>query len=153
MRPGHSCLVSPRSHRGADPHLENIVTPVRVLTTFTISPVLHPYPPCPTQQYSQHKRSIFPVGDVCGSVPGSRNDVVILEEPEHLTWYHPGKTWTDRFNRVVGIIHTNYLEYIRREKHGGFQAFVVEHVNHWTTKSNCTQVGGGWVGSSVGKSG
>ena len=82
------------------------------------------------------------MGDVCGSVPGSRNDVVILEEPEHLTWYHPGRKLTDKFNRVVGVIHTNYLEYIRREKNGGFQAFVVEHVNHWTTKCNCTQVGG-----------
>ena len=53
------------------------------------------------------------------------NDIAILEEPEHLNWYHYGKRWNDKFNRVVGVVHTNYLEYIKTKKNKALQVFLV----------------------------
>ncbi|KAE9619552.1 Digalactosyldiacylglycerol synthase 1 [Lupinus albus] len=91
-------------------------------------------------KFSKERRSIIPAGDTSQFVPFKDADIAILEEPEHLNWYHHGKRWTDKFKHVVGIVHTNYLEYIKREKHGALQAFLVKHVNNWVTRAYCHKV-------------
>ncbi|KAM7261727.1 hypothetical protein ACFE04_020804 [Oxalis oulophora] len=91
-------------------------------------------------KFSRQRRSIIPTGDTCQFIPSKEADIAILEEPEHLNWYHHGKRWTDKFNHVVGIIHTNYLEYIKREKYGAFQAFLVKHVNNLVARAHCHKV-------------
>ncbi|KAL2636216.1 hypothetical protein R1flu_007695 [Riccia fluitans] len=91
-------------------------------------------------KFSSEKRSIFAAGDISQFIPDKDADVAVLEEPEHLAWYYHGKRWTDKFKHVVGIVHTNYLEYIKREKNGPLRAFLVEHVNNWLARAYCHKV-------------
>lgn len=91
-------------------------------------------------QFSKQRRSIIPAGDTSQFISSKEADIAILEEPEHLNWYHHGKRWTDKFNHVVGIVHTNYLEYIKREHNGPLKAFFVKHINTWVTRAYCNKV-------------
>ncbi|ONK57517.1 uncharacterized protein A4U43_C09F1310 [Asparagus officinalis] len=91
-------------------------------------------------KFAKERRSILPAGDTSQFISSKEADIAILEEPEHLNWYHHGKRWTDKFNHVVGVVHTNYLEYIKREKNGAIQAFFVKHINNWVTRAYCNKV-------------
>ena len=91
-------------------------------------------------RYAPEKCSILPVGDPTAYVPDSAADVAILEEPEHLTWYHHGKRWTDKFAHVVGVVHTNYLDYARREEGGTSKEVLLRYINSWVTRVHCHKV-------------
>lgn len=97
------------------------------------------------QQFTKERRSIIPAGDTSKFIPSKEADIAILEEPEHLNWYHHGNRWTDKFNHVVGVVHTNYLEYIKREKFGAFQAFLVKHINNIVARAYCDKVRLKWL--------
>ncbi|GAB2271668.1 Digalactosyldiacylglycerol synthase 2, chloroplastic [Dionaea muscipula] len=90
-------------------------------------------------KFALDKRSILPVGDITEIIPDEESDVAVLEEPEHLTWFHHGKRWKTKFRLVVGVVHTNYLEYIRREKNA-MQANLAKHVNNWVVSIYCHKV-------------
>jgi len=67
-------------------------------------------------KYAPALGSIIPTQDIQQFVPKD-TACIILEEPEHLTWYHSGKRWIRAFDRyvpVVGVMHTNYVDYARR---------------------------------------
>lgn len=91
-------------------------------------------------KFSREKRSILAVGDITSIIPDEEADVAVLEEPEHLTWYHHGKRWKTKFRLVVGIVHTNYLEYVKREKNGRLYAFLLKYVNSWVVDIYCHKV-------------
>ena len=44
-------------------------------------------------------RSIMPLEDPAGGVPKAERDVAILEEPEHLNWFH--RCLTRLFDRSI----------------------------------------------------
>ena len=90
-------------------------------------------------RYATDKMSIIPVGDVSSHIKNS-NDVAVLEEPEHLNWFHTGPRWSDTFEHVVGIIHTNYLDYVRLENHGKVKEKALGFVNSVVSRVHCHKV-------------
>lgn len=76
-------------------------------------------------RYHADLKSIFAMGDICAVLRNQTDGgdladaVCILEEPDHLNWYRaPGEGWTKVFDYVVGILHTNYVEYAGTQFHG-----------------------------------
>ncbi|KAG9137079.1 hypothetical protein Leryth_025919 [Lithospermum erythrorhizon] len=90
-------------------------------------------------KFNLEMRSIIALGDITKVIPSNELDIAVLEEPEHLTWYHHGKRWKSRFRYVVGIVHTNYVEYVKREKNA-FQAYLVKFMNSWVVNIYCHKV-------------
>jgi hypothetical protein len=43
-----------------------------------------------------------------------------------LPRYHHGRRWTDKFRHVVGVMHTNYLDYARREESGHIKELLLK---------------------------
>lgn len=91
-------------------------------------------------QFAVDKGSILAAGDISEVIPDEEADIAILEEPEHLTWFHHGKRWKTKFRLVIGIVHTNYLEYVKREKNGRMKAFLLKYVNTWVVGIYCHKV-------------
>ncbi|CAG9464069.1 unnamed protein product [Pedinophyceae sp. YPF-701] len=91
-------------------------------------------------RYAPEKGSILAVGDITSYIPKEESDIAILEEPEHLNWYHHGPRWTNRFNHVVGIVHTNYLDYARREDMGEIKSLILRGINNVVSRSHCHKV-------------
>lgn len=50
--------------------------------------------------------------------------------------YHHGRRWTDKFQHVVGVMHTNYLDYARREERG----HIKEALLRWDGSGGCLGV-------------
>ncbi|OVA13199.1 hypothetical protein BVC80_757g15 [Macleaya cordata] len=91
-------------------------------------------------KFATDKRSILAVGDITEIIPDEVADIAVLEEPEHLTWFHHGRRWKTKFRLVIGVVHTNYLEYVRREKNGRLQAFLLKYINSWVIHIYCHKV-------------
>lgn len=91
-------------------------------------------------RYAPEKCSILGVGDITSYIPDDEADIAILEEPEHLNWYHHGRRWTDKFKHVVGVCHTNYLDYARREEGGRAKAMLLGAINSLVCRQHCHKV-------------
>ena len=71
----------------------------------------------------------------------SQSDICVLEEPEHLTWYHNGPNWRHRFKLVVGVVHTNYIYYAKSWSGGGpLAAATLQQINWNMCQAYCDKV-------------
>ena len=121
--------------------------------------------------YNETFGSIFPVVDICATIPADEADICVLEEPEHLNWFRVINTpeaeddgaakettaatatahgdttrattqedhslgWASKFRHVVGILHTNYGDYVRQ--YGlGFSAPALNSLSSLVVKAYC----------------
>lgn len=90
-----------------------------------------------SSRYHFGLKSIFAMGDIL-SVISEDQDICILEEPEHLNWYRsPGDGWTKRFRYVIGIIHTNYLDYASSHYSGLWTAPAIKIMSSAMVRAYC----------------
>jgi digalactosyldiacylglycerol synthase len=93
-------------------------------------------------RYDLVRGSILPLGDTtkfCNpATDGARRDLCILEEPEHLNWYHCGRNWRRRFKLVVGVVHTNYIQYAKLYQPENVA--IVRFINSLVCRAYCDRV-------------
>lgn len=70
-------------------------------------------------RYDRLLLGISPVGNPMDSVARMHTDIVVLEEPEHINWFHIGAQWTHNFQHVVssGFLQTPYLNALNAFQH------------------------------------
>ena len=89
-------------------------------------------------RYHNGLKSIFAMGDIMSAIPDSDADVCILEEPEHLNWFRaPGDGWTKKFRFVIGIIHTNYVDYASAHYTGLWSAPAIRVISSAMVRAYC----------------
>mmetsp|Transcript_12657 Transcript_12657/g.13570 ORF Transcript_12657/g.13570 Transcript_12657/m.13570 type:complete len:754 (-) Transcript_12657:839-3100(-) len=90
---------------------------------------------------SKSQNSVYSTGDITALIPEEEVDICILEEPEHLNWYRaPGDSWTDKFNHVVGIIHTNYFVYAQDQPAAFVRAPAMRLLCSWMCRAHCHRI-------------
>jgi len=89
-------------------------------------------------RYHSGLKSVFAMGDIMSVIPDADCDICILEEPEHLNWYRaPGSGWTKKFRFVIGIIHTNYVEYASSHYSGLWTAPAIRVMSSAMVRAYC----------------
>eukprot|EP01039_Chlorochromonas_danica_P006576 gene6576-7266_t len=94
-------------------------------------------------RYHDEYHSVFPMGDVSALIPDELADVCVLEEPEHLNWFKApftAKSWMDKFNHVVGVIHTNYVMYSKTYTLGQIKGPLLYFINQGMCRAYCHKI-------------
>ena len=89
-------------------------------------------------RYDVVRGSILPLGDTTRWMGDQRRELCVLEEPEHLNWYHGGRNWRRQFQMVVGVVHTNYLSYARIYQPENVP--IVSSINRLVCRAYCDRV-------------
>lgn len=93
--------------------------------------------------YAKDVGSVFPLSDIVTAIGTEfERDVLVMEEPEHLTWYYFGDKLTSQFRFVVGVIHTNYVAYALNWDFpiGIFKGAALWFYNKWCTRAHTHRI-------------
>jgi len=92
-------------------------------------------------RHEQMENSIYSMGDIVSLIPEEEAQICILEEPEHLNWYRaPGESWTNKFEHVVGIVHTNYFVYAQEQPGALIRAPAMRLLSSWMCRAHCHRI-------------
>eukprot|EP00531_Pseudo-nitzschia_arenysensis_P001122 CAMPEP_0116120076 /NCGR_PEP_ID=MMETSP0329-20121206/2987_1 /TAXON_ID=697910 /ORGANISM="Pseudo-nitzschia arenysensis, Strain B593" /LENGTH=909 /DNA_ID=CAMNT_0003613831 /DNA_START=250 /DNA_END=2979 /DNA_ORIENTATION=+ len=93
-------------------------------------------------RYHTDLGSVFAMGDIIQELPPDELDVCVLEEPEHLNWFRAPsmKSWTKQYNYVVGIVHTNYDQYVSQHYTGLWTAPAIRLMSAAMVRAYCHKV-------------
>ncbi len=93
-------------------------------------------------RYHADLGSVFAMGDIIQELPPDELDVCVLEEPEHLNWFRAPsmKSWTKQYNYVVGIVHTNYDQYVSQHYTGLWTAPAIRLMSAAMVRAYCHKV-------------
>ena len=84
------------------------------------------------------------MGDICNLIQDADADCCILEEPEHLNWMRPMDDgiplWTEKFNYVIGVIHTNYKAYAQAHVSGFISSPFIGSLSSLMTRAHCHRI-------------
>ncbi|MDQ5920960.1 MAG: digalactosyldiacylglycerol synthase [Pseudomonadota bacterium] len=83
------------------------------------------------------KPSLFP--DIRIDKLMNHTDIIILEEPEHLLWLNPLQNFKSKANKVIGIIHTNYLSYLKYSN-SNFLAWIIKYYSRILLRMKCSKI-------------
>lgn len=88
--------------------------------------------------------SIFPTRNIyeeISKVDSINGDICILDEPEHLGYLHfDAKGMRSNFVHVIGIMHTNYVEYMKQYPQTVILAPFTYFINGITTRCYCDRI-------------
>ncbi|CAI0470631.1 unnamed protein product [Linum tenue] len=77
----------------------------------------------------KHQKLVYPK-DVTFSSPSE----------QEAYGFHHGKRWKTKFSLVIGVVHTNYLAYVKRESNGRVKALILRYLNTWVVDIYCHKV-------------
>mmetsp|Transcript_9685 Transcript_9685/g.18180 ORF Transcript_9685/g.18180 Transcript_9685/m.18180 type:complete len:762 (-) Transcript_9685:77-2362(-) len=93
-------------------------------------------------RYISELKSIVPVGKICEHIDSNHVDVCILDEPEHLNFLSMSdpEPFPSLFRHVVGIMHTNYVAYLKGHVVGIVVMPVASVMMSLTTRYHCHRI-------------
>ncbi len=87
-------------------------------------------------------KSILPTEYICDQIAAEDADVCILDEPEHLNILttHCTEPFNHKFSHVVGIMHTNYVAYLKGDVKSILFAPIAALLCSLTTRFHCDRI-------------
>jgi hypothetical protein len=89
-------------------------------------------------KYHESFGSIFPIEDICSTIPRNEADICILEEPEHLNWFRVPAVSSTSINHKKKIENMKKNSFHQEEKKQESNVFTMEAENPFEIETGST---------------